>query len=165
MIVRNMRWGYDGGGMACGPVEGTYIAELMVTAEDRHNYFITCSQLCEFCKVEISEVSLFDLEMELMGRDVDFDYELEKIQKLPIETYESEVNYTFDDSGKISVGGFERYDDQSMFTSRFAQGIRLGLMALDVYCSAETEDNAPTAPFIGKYIGKDINGIEFGENV
>ena len=147
MIVRSMRWGYDGGGMACGPVEGTYIVELMVTAEDKRNYFVVCSILCEFIRVEISEVSLFDLEIEMNHSNVDFDYELEKVQKLPLETYDTELQ---EDS----------YSDQTMFSSLFAPAIRLALAALKVYCSSDTADDEPAENFIGEFIGKDISSTE-----
>ena len=43
----NLRWGYDGGGMACGPVEGNTLVELCVTAEDHRNYFILFSRMGE----------------------------------------------------------------------------------------------------------------------
>ena len=34
MKILNMRWGYDGGGMACGPVEGSAIVEIMVREDN-----------------------------------------------------------------------------------------------------------------------------------
>ena len=53
MVVRNMRWGYDGGGIACGPVEGNTIVEICVTANDHHNYFVVASRTGEFEKITI----------------------------------------------------------------------------------------------------------------
>ena len=158
MIVRNLRWGND-----FGPAEYTYIAELMVTADDKRNYFITCSNFCEFRNVEISEVSLFDLEMEIYDSELDFDYELEKLKKLPIESYDSEINYTMEgaDSTNTTANGFERYYDKSMFTSRFAPAIRLGLIALDKALTMENPTSESAAAFIKEYIGEDISSIEF----
>lgn len=48
MKIRDMRWGYDGGGVACGPVEGNTIVEICVTEDDKHNYFVLVNLVHKF---------------------------------------------------------------------------------------------------------------------
>ena len=45
MKILNMRWGYDGGCMACGPVEGSAIVEIMVREDNGTTAFVTASRM------------------------------------------------------------------------------------------------------------------------
>ena len=58
MKIRNMRWGYDGGGVACGPVSGSSVVEVCVT-DERHNYFVIVSEMDGFQRVGVSPMPLF----------------------------------------------------------------------------------------------------------
>lgn len=44
MKLINLKWGYDGGGMACGPVAGSTIAEIECQDEDGDTYFVHISR-------------------------------------------------------------------------------------------------------------------------
>ena len=91
MKIRGMRWGYDGGGFACGPVEGNTVVEIIVTHE-RHNYFVCASRMSEYMKLSVSETPIFDLLIESNHFDVDWEDEYQKIQEAMIEEYDFEVN-------------------------------------------------------------------------
>ena len=175
MIVRNMRWGYTGDGVACGPVEGSYVVELMVTAEDKHNYFVTCSRFTNDYRVDVTEASTFDLQMEMMDWEVDSNYEIDKLNKLCLETYDGEKeNYGPEvgiwdmDEGEEDeeeeediTSGFQLFEAQEMFASRFAQAIRLVLLAMEECGSMEEPTDADAREFIEKYVGEDISGVVF----
>ena len=95
MVIKNMRWGCDDGGMACGPVEPSYMVETLVSDENEHNYFILCSRLCDDYRVDIAETPLFDLLMYApLGQA--FDYELKKLEKASIENYNFEKEEAYD---------------------------------------------------------------------
>ena len=163
MIVRNMHWGYTGDGVACGPVEGSYLVELMVTAEDKHNYFVTCSRFTNDYRVDVTESSTFDLQMELMDWEVDGNYEIDKIDKLCLETYDGEKqNYDSEDEDYAGfTSGFQLFEAQEMFDSRFAQAIRLVLLAMEECGNLEEPDDDDAYEFIEKYVGEDISSVEF----
>ena len=56
MIIKNMRWGYDGGGIACRPVEGNTLVELkVVDPATKRVYFVLNSRMAEFNQIMISE--------------------------------------------------------------------------------------------------------------
>lgn len=80
MVLRNVRYGYEDGGMACGPVPGTSNVELMVTNDEGKSSFILLSKYCMYETVFISDLSLFDIVMNMKRYDIDFDNELEKIE-------------------------------------------------------------------------------------
>ena len=46
LVLRNVRYGYEDGRMACGPVPGTSNVELMVTNDEGKSSFILLSKYC-----------------------------------------------------------------------------------------------------------------------
>lgn len=80
MVLRNVRYGYEDGGMACGPVPGTSNVELMVTNDEGKSSFILLSKYCMYETVFISDLPLFDVVMNMKRHDIDFDNELEKVE-------------------------------------------------------------------------------------
>lgn len=80
MVLRNVRYGYENGGIACGPVPGTSNVELMVTNDEGKSSFILLSKYCMYESVFISDLSLFDVVMNMKRYDIDFDNELEKVE-------------------------------------------------------------------------------------
>ena len=94
MVLRNARYGYEDGGMACGPVPGTSNVELMVTNDEGKSSFILLSKYCMYETVFISDLSLFDIVMNMKRYDIDFDNELEKIESN--SRYELEYEYEYD---------------------------------------------------------------------
>ncbi len=86
-----MRWAYDGGGIACGPVEGSTITEIMFHDDDNCPYFVSATRMSEFVNVYVSEVSLFALLLWLgIGNSNVNDY-MQKIAKYSVEEYETEL--------------------------------------------------------------------------
>lgn len=80
MVLRNVRYGYEDGGIACGPVPGTSNVELMVINDEGKSSFILLSKYCMYESVFISDLSLFDVVMNMKRYDIDFDNELEKVE-------------------------------------------------------------------------------------
>ena len=136
MEVKNMRWGYDGGGLACGPAEGTYNVEIMVTGDDHHNYFIIDGKFCEEHKIYISEIPLFDLVMSLANSEVDFDYELNKIESHSLE------NYDFED-GEIP---------KEIKDSKFAKLINILINITNEYVNGTIPKDVSAKEYISNYI-------------
>ena len=91
IILRNVRYGYENGGMACGPAPGTSNVELMVTNDEGKSSFILLSKYCMYETVLISDLSLFDIVMNMKRSDIDFDNELEKVESNA--KYELEYEY------------------------------------------------------------------------
>ncbi len=96
MVLRNARYGYEDGGMACGPVPGTSNIELMVTNDEGKSSFILLSKYCMYKTVFIGDLPLFDVVMNMKRHDIDFDNELEKVEsnsRYELE-YESKTDET-----------------------------------------------------------------------
>lgn len=145
MIVRNMRWGYDGGGMACGPVEGNSVVELVITHNDAV-VFITVSRMSENENVYVAPFSLFDKLIQANNCDVDFCAELDKIENICTEFYSHEI-----------------YDDEDFKESKLYEAINLARLAMKEYYDkgmlSEDEEQAECKKFIDKYIDKDATKL------
>lgn len=87
----NLRWGYDGGGMACGPVEGNTVTEATFVGSNKDVFFVSVSRMSEFANVYVSETSLFDLLLFMTRYDVDFKKILKQIEDNSKEIYELEL--------------------------------------------------------------------------
>ena len=57
-----------------------FITELMVTNDEGKSSFILLSKYCMYETVFISDLSLFDVVMNMKRYDIDFDNELEKVE-------------------------------------------------------------------------------------
>lgn len=147
MIVRNMRWGYDGGGMACGPVEGSSIVELIVTHNDAVQ-FIVVSRMSEFENVYVSPFSLFDSLIYSNNDDVDFGMEVEKVEKICTEFYSHEI--------------YEPH--ASMKKSKLYKAINLARLAMKKYyemgLQSEEDELAKCKEFIEDYLDEDISKMK-----
>ncbi len=142
-----MRWGYDGGGFACGPVEGNTIVEILVTGNDGHNYFVVDSRMSEFEKITISPIPFFDLLIHMNHYDVDFEYELEKCKTNVIEDYDYEISDA---------------PEEKMNQSDFAKVIQLVRFAMQNYFGNDDEEtDAETAKkFITPYTKEELEELE-----
>ena len=81
MIIKNMRWGYNGGGME-EPVENGSHVELMVADEDGKLFFIENNQFTDCMTVRIAPYPMFDICMQLMWEDTDFECESQKLNQI-----------------------------------------------------------------------------------
>ena len=163
MKIQNMRWGYDGGGFGCGPVEGNTYVETRATEGDK-NFYILMSRMGEFCKIEIAESPLFDIMMEAAGQDgLTFNETLSKVQKMTLETYdferESDDPDDYDEEDEIPQGA-ELYDCPEMFESRFAQAIKLTLKAMDACYEMQEPTDEDAHLFAEEYLGKELDQME-----
>lgn len=86
-----MRWAYDGGGIACGPVDGSYITEIMFHDEEGRPYFVSMSRMSEFMNVYVSEVSLFDLQLWFGNRYANSEDYMQKIEKYASIEFNTEL--------------------------------------------------------------------------
>ncbi len=123
--IVSMRWGYDGGGMACGPVEGSTITEIMFLNEEGKTYFASVSRMSEFYNIGISEVPLFDVLLHMCDGKVDTEAEIEKVKKYSI-IYE-----------ETSLGGYDFIEE-----SKYAKEMKMVLSANDYYYN-RSEDLDP----------------------
>lgn len=149
MKVRNMRWGYDGGGMACGPVSGSCLVEICVTDNDGHNYFVIVSEMDGFQRTGVSPMPLFDILMYMMRYDVQFEDEFAKYGANVIEDYD-----------------YENGDEpEEMLKSKFAKVIHLARLAMQEYMILDdsASEAAAAEKFIEPYVGENIDGMDLPE--
>lgn len=130
MVLRNARYGYEDGGMACGLVPGTSNVELMVTNDEGKSSFILFSKYCMYETVFISDLSLFDVVMNMKRYDIDFDNELEKVESN--SRYELEYEYEYDPKTDETIMTKEMYEGiPSEYHSAITFGRKVMLMYED----------------------------------
>lgn len=141
MIVRNMRWGYDGGGLACSPVEGSTIVEICVTL-NRHNYFVCASRMSDYVKITVDDYPSFDILIESNHKDVDWESEYDKL-KHPIEEYDFEIGIC----GKLP---------DKIYDSKFYNAFKLVCMAMREAYEMYTFKQSDADEWIKEYVGDDL---------
>lgn len=136
MVLRNVRYGYEDGGIACGPVLGTSNVELMVTNDEGKSSFILLSKYCMYETVFISDLSLFDIVMNMKRYDIDFDNELEKVESN--SRYELEYEYEYDPKTDETIMTKEMYEG---IPSEYHSAIRFGRKVMLMYEDEELHKN------------------------
>ena len=136
MVLRNVRYGYEDVGMACGPVPGTSNVELMVTNDEGKSSFILLSKYCMYETVFISDLSLFDIVMNMKHYDIDFDNELEKVESN--SRYELEYEYEYDPKTNETIITKEMYEG---IPSEYHPAIRFGRKVMLMYEDEELHKN------------------------
>lgn len=136
MVLRNVRYGYEDDGMACGPVPGTSNVELMVTNDEGKSSFILLSKYCMYETVFISDLSLFDIVMHMKHYDIDFDNELEKVESN--SRYELEYEYEYDPKTNETIITKEMYEG---IPSEYHPAIRFGRKVMLMYEDEELHKN------------------------
>lgn len=123
----NLRWGYDGGGMACGPVEGSRITEATFIDEKGDIFFVSMSRMGQYASVHVSEVSLFDLHMYLA---------YPKVAKGIFERIEdnSKCQYDLDLDDADALEAINKSD--------YVDEIKLVMIANDQYCYMDEDASA-----------------------
>ena len=150
MKVRSLRWGYDGGGMACGPVSGSMVVEVCVTDKEGHNFFVVVSQMDDFQRIGVSPMPLYDILIHMMHYDVKFDEEFAKYESNVIEDYDFEIGE----------------EPKEMLQSRFAKVIHLARLAMQAYIDLDddTVSEADAAEeFIEPYADRDVDEMDLPE--
>ena len=147
-IVKGMRWGYDGGGLGCGPIPGSHNVELMVMDEKGHLYFILDSMFECYEKVVVSPMPIFDISMEMVRYGVDFDHEYDKLLDHYMEEYDYEVTEV----------------PEEMSESRFAKAMQMARIAMQ---TALNMDHYPrpeeAAAFIDTFLDEDLELLDLPE--
>lgn len=128
----NLRWGYDGGGIACGPVEGNTIAETTWIDKSGKIFFVSVSRMSEFANVYVSDTSLFDLLLYMTRNGVDFHNVLDTVNKNSRILYEMELSDRSD---------FKNYE--------YNEQIETTLIANDHYC--HMDESASAEEWLNKY--------------
>lgn len=141
--VKTLRYGYDGGGFGCGPIEVQYVTEAMFQKENGTTYFVSVTRLMEFVKVYVSEVSLYDIEMNIMNMDVDMDTEDEKLNKYSSEMYDCSI-YELDDVNE----------------SANLKEIMFVLKANDYACSTDEDELMSAEDYIAEFEDVNIDELE-----
>ena len=142
MKIRSLRWGYDGGGAACGPVSGSCIAEVCATDEEGRNFWIIDSRYEEFEKIIVSPMPLFDVMMHMMHPDVQLEHEYEKCKEQGIEIFDFMI-YKPDET-------LEEFD--------YRLAIRVVRLALQKYWEMPMDgrDEETARAFIGPYLNREL---------
>ena len=71
LTIKGLKWGYTGGGFACGPVEGAYVVEVEFLDETGCPVYIGMSELMGFQELGISKETLFQYMMDVESYDPD----------------------------------------------------------------------------------------------
>ncbi len=150
MKVRNMRWGFDGGGVACGPIEGSRYVEICVTGNDQHNYFVVVSRMMEYERIFVSTMPLFDILIHMNHADVDYSAELAKCTANCVEEYDCVVSDTL---------------QEELDGTDFAKVILLARVAMQDYYEYEDEesDSDTARDYIEPYVGKTLEDMVIPE--
>lgn len=149
MIIRNLRFGYDGGGMSCsGYVEGAKFAEIAV-CNACATYFVTvmnCDAYEHIEEVFVSEFPVMDIMMYSNNPELYSDSEYERAREVCMETY---ANYDEEDSLLVP---------EETWKSEYADVIKLAFNALLKYDSNMTDAQAAevASKFISPYINEDL---------
>lgn len=126
-----LRNGYTGTHMACGPIEGSTVSEITFIGKEGELFFISVSRMMEFVKVYISDISFFNSLFYLDDNRVDMQKEINKLDK-----YASEVH-------DLELGDFESIDK-----SEYKEELYLALVANDhYYCSGDYDTKAWLAEY------------------
>ncbi len=149
MEIRGMRWGYDGGGIACGPVEGSSIVELCLL-KDEQLYFVALTRMSEFEHIFVTDMPVFDILMRMSLYGIDFEHEFNKVRTHSVEEYDYEI-------GDLP----EELDE-----SEFAKAIQLARLAMHKYYVEginEGNESAEATEFIQEYLDEELESIDLPE--
>ena len=139
MLIRGMRWGYEGDDCACGMGEGSTIAEIMVTDRQGWNWFVLVSKILEFERFYVAPVPLFDLEMHLFDYEVNYDHESAKIKEALTEEYSCREG--------VMPG--------EVLSSPFYAAVKIGRLAVRECEKLGEPDEAGARAFLSAYIDLD----------
>ena len=142
MKIRSLRWGYDGGGVACGPVSGSCMTEVCVTDGEGRNYWVIDSRYEDYEQIIVSPMPLFDVMMHMMHPDVELEHEYEKCKEVAMEIFDFMI--------------FE--PDETIEESDYRLAIRVARLAMQKYWSMppDGKDEETARAFIGPYLGKEL---------
>ena len=140
MKIKKMRWGYDGGGIACGPVDGSVYYELTVEDENMKTVYICASTMDCYARLNVTEESYYDA-----GLRKDFDTVL-RIMENSIEDYD------YDETD---------IEENAFADSRYFKAIQILRSAMyDQEYMVEDMNDDTAEKFIKPYLDKDLNSVK-----
>ena len=143
MKLINLKWGYDGGGMACGPVAGSTIAEIECQDENGDTYF-----------VHISRCGTYPTEYVVISKESGIDDAVNQEWDNIMAYKESPNNTVFE----YDIGEYPG----DIFESSFIDVIRLTQMA--VFKAVSQNPTQQTADIWFKpYKGKDTSQCDIDD--
>lgn len=144
MKILNIRWGYDGGGVCCGLVEGSCVVEILVRLNNGQTRFVTVSRYEEAEKAIVTELSVFDVLMAMMSVYADFEAEYGKVTAAAIETYDYEI-----------------YElPEELLKSEFLPIVRLARVALNDVEFETIESGKGADEFIAPFLETEVSELE-----
>ena len=140
MKIKSLRWGYDGGGFACGPVEGNSIVELTAIDDAGNLVFTLGSSNGEGIDFKVSDMPLYDLMINLTDDDVDFEEVLGKAESHAISSFGA-------------IWGDEVPEE--MLESKYKPLLSVAFAALYHYMNTSTEDEVLPEEFLKEFVDED----------
>ena len=77
LLITSARYEVTNGGMACGPVDGSVIAEVGFKAPDGEAFFISCAEVMGIPNFYKTDRSVIDEEVEMENSGDEFDQEFQ----------------------------------------------------------------------------------------
>ena len=140
MKIMGMRWGYDGGGICCGPVDGSVVVEVEFTDGNETRYAVI-SRYAQFEKTLITENSRFE---QLIDQDFDEGFNDERV----LEQYDYEL---------CDI-------DEDFFASKYFPVINIARSAMGAYEGEYDDDeelaDKAAAEFIKPFMDCELTGKE-----
>ena len=140
MKIMGMRWGYDGGGMACGPVGGTCVVEVRFETQTGEAVLVTTAVMENYEHIDVSAAPLYDKWM-------DDTFTADEAEEIAFEDYDFSIDDDFSDAC------FDRSAYRSAI--RFTRYCMEQYMKTDGYPDQEAADR-----FIAGYIGVDPDTLQ-----
>lgn len=98
-ILRNVRWGYTGDGMGCGPCGGFDAVEMIVEREEGKLTFVRLDCMDQFAGVTVRDHSTFDAFVFINDGDaLENDYDFDMYE------FADEVNQDDQDFSVVNLG-------------------------------------------------------------
>ena len=146
-LIKSMNWGYDGGGMACGPMAGSSIVELAILNPDNSVMYASYSLLGRYGQIRFARRPLFAGLMNLPHvHGNDFDAALARIVDATAEQFDFEL----DDPDSMAP-----LDD-----APYRNITRLLRLAMQACCQLEEPAREDAEAFIAPYLSGDLNAME-----
>ena len=143
MKIKKMRWGYDGGGIACGPVDGSVYYELTIEDDDLNTIYICASTMDCFARVNVTKESYYEA-----GLKQDFDT-IMRIMENSIEDYDYDETFI---------------EDNDFADSKYFKAIQILRSAMYDRGYLVDDMNDETAElYIKPYLDEDLNLIDLPE--
>ena len=122
----SMRAEASEGGIACGPIDGDTVTEIMFQDDDGKFFFVSVSRLVEFYNAYVSPVSLYDLLLQITRPGTNQKECMATIEKYASEKYHGEIG-----------------DYEEMEESDFIPELTLAMYMNDYYCNCIDERIEP----------------------